>query len=175
MAALNIALATCAKFPDLDEDNQLLIPALEDAGASVTPAVWTDTSVSWKSFDAVVIRSTWDYANDYEAFVRWLDKTAERTVLLNPAKLVGWNLDKGYLGVLGAGGIPTVPTRYVQPGGYLRLPTNGEFVVKPSISAGSRDTARYDARVGRHDRSRARPGSAGFGADRDDPAVPRLC
>ncbi|MEE8601241.1 ATP-grasp domain-containing protein [Euzebya tangerina] len=146
MADPSIALATCADVPELDEDDQLLIPALEATGASVDVVVWDDPGVRWKQYDAVVIRSTWDYAEKHDEFVEWLDRAAKASLVMNPSKLIAWNMDKGYLGVLGAGGVPTVPTRYVQPGGYLRLPTNGEFVIKPTVSAGSRDTARYDAK-----------------------------
>ncbi|MGI9015970.1 MAG: ATP-grasp domain-containing protein [Euzebya sp.] len=141
-----IGLATCGAFPGLDADDGLVIPALGALGATGVPVVWDDPEVDWRAFDAVLIRSTWDYPNSLANFIEWLDLVADRSVLFNAARLVRWNLDKGYLGILRAGGVPTVPTMYVQPGGYLRLPTSGEFVMKPSISAGSRDTARYDAR-----------------------------
>ncbi len=147
MADRRIALATCAEFPDLDDDDRLLLPALGERGIVGVPTVWDDPSVRWGSFDAVVIRETWDYAERHADFEAWLEEVEPQTTVLNPPRLVRWNLDKGYLGVLASGGVPTVPTRFVQPGGYLRLPTEGQFVVKPTISAGSRETARYDART----------------------------
>ncbi len=141
-----VALATCAAFPQLDGDDGLLPPAFEAAGVTAVPAVWNDAAVTWSDFDAVVLRSTWDYPDHAAAFTSWLSQVEDTTRLINPARLVRWNMDKGYLGVLSSGGLPTVPTSFVQPGGYLRLPTEGEFVLKPTVSAGSRDTARYDAR-----------------------------
>ncbi len=143
---IRIALATCADFPQLDDDDGLLPPAFAAAGATAVPTVWDDASIRWSDFDAVVLRSTWDYPDHAAAFTSWLTQVEDTTRLINPARLVHWNMDKGYLGVLASGGLPTVPTSFVQPGGYLRLPTEGEFVLKPTVSAGSRDTARYDAR-----------------------------
>ncbi|CAN5723000.1 hypothetical protein BH24ACT15_BH24ACT15_25080 [soil metagenome] len=147
MSSLHIALATCAAFHELDEDDRLLRPAFDELGVTAQAVVWDDATVRWDQFDAVVLRSTWDYAERHQQFVDWVTGVAGVTVLLNPAPLVRWNLDKGYLGVLHSGGVPTVPTSYVHPGGYLHLPDTGQFVLKPAISAGSRDTARYDAQV----------------------------
>ncbi len=143
---VRVALATCAEFPQLDDDDGLLLPAFEAVGAHAVPCVWDDPDVDWGGFDAVVLRETWDYTDDPAAFLQWVDRVDRVTRLVNPAKLVRWNMDKGYLGVLASGGLPTVPTRFIEPGGYLRLPTEGQFVVKPTVSAGSRDTARYEAR-----------------------------
>ena len=70
---------------------------------------WDEPAV-WGTFDAAVIRSTWDYVDHLEAFERWLDVVASATVLLNPAQLVRWNLRKRYLIDLAARGVPTVPT-----------------------------------------------------------------
>jgi glutathione synthase/RimK-type ligase-like ATP-grasp enzyme len=99
--------------------------------------------VDWGAFDAVVVRSTWDYALRREAFVAWAHEVERRTPLLNPAPLLEWNTDKRYLGELEAAGIPIVPTTYLAPGEGFALPHDGEFVVKPTVSAGSKDTARY--------------------------------
>jgi hypothetical protein len=35
----DIALATCASFPELDSDNALLIPALKERGLHARPAI----------------------------------------------------------------------------------------------------------------------------------------
>ena len=138
-----VALVTCEEFADLDEDDKPLVDAFAAVDVEAVPAIWNDPDVRWKGFDAVLIRSPWDYVDHHQAFLAWLDAVDDATMLLNPASMVRWNLDKGYLGVLAAGGTPTVPTQFVQPGGYLRLPDHGEFVIKPTVSAGSRDTARF--------------------------------
>jgi hypothetical protein len=57
---------------------------------------------------------------------------------------VAWNTEKTYIELLAAGGVPVVPTDWVRPGEPWDRPAAGEYVVKPAISAGSRDTGRYD-------------------------------
>ena len=143
-----VGLATCREFPLLDEDDQLLIPALARVGVEAVPAVWTDDSVDWSAFDAVVLRETWDYSEVRDAFLDWVARVNSVTTLLNPADLVRWNTDKRYLRDLAGAGIPVVPTVFVEPGddpgtwvsaGF----ESAEVVVKPAVSCGSRGTARH--------------------------------
>jgi hypothetical protein len=56
--------------------------------------------------------------------------------------VIAWNTDKRYLRDLADAGVPVVPTTWVEPGDVY-VPPAGEHVVKPVISAGARDTARY--------------------------------
>jgi glutathione synthase/RimK-type ligase-like ATP-grasp enzyme len=136
-----VALATCAEIPELEPDDRLLLPALAAYGIEGVPAVWDDHSVDWNGFDLVVLRSTWDYAERREQFLGWARSLPR---VLNDVPLLEWNTDKeGYLTTLEAAGVPIVPTRFVPPGEQFAAP--GEpFVVKPSISAGGRASARFE-------------------------------
>lgn len=71
----------------------------------------------------------------------WCDSIGER--LLNPPEVVHWNTDKRYLADLDAAGLPVVPTTFLEPGAPVVVP-DGPCVVKPTVSAGSRNTARHD-------------------------------
>ncbi len=142
-----VALATCREFPNLDDEDRLLIPALASLGIDAVPAVWTDDAIDWAGFDAVVIRETWDYADDRDAFLAWAARIESVSALFNPAAVVAWNTDKHYLQELADAGLPVVPTVFVEPGADAStwLPS-GDFsdvVVKPAVSCGSRDTVRY--------------------------------
>ena len=100
------------RAPELAPDDQLLAAALERAGIRATPAVWSDRSVDWRSSDAVVIRSCWDYHRRHGEFVAWLDALdASRRPVWNPTPMVRWNSDERYLIDLAARGVATVPTR----------------------------------------------------------------
>jgi glutathione synthase/RimK-type ligase-like ATP-grasp enzyme len=134
-----VALATCAELPELDEDGPALTAALADHDIEVSPAVWDDDGVDWTAFDLVVVRSTWDYPPRRAAFLAWAESLPR--VLNNPATL-RWNTDKHYLAELTEAAVPTIETAFVRPGEAFVSP-NGEYVVKPAISAGSKDTARY--------------------------------
>lgn len=147
-----LALATCAELPDLDPDDQLLRDELVGRGIPVDVAVWDDPTIDWASYQHVVVRSTWDYTDRQAQFVDWTRRVEQTSELLNPADVIAWNTDKTYLADLEERGLPIVPTIWLDPATNMtsrainsRLPAFGEFVIKPTISAGSRDTGRYDA------------------------------
>lgn len=149
MSTARIALATCNFHPDLAEDDQLLLRALRERGADAVAAVWDDPEVDWSSFDLVVVRSTWDYSSRRDEFVAWARSVPR---ILNPAGLVEWNTDKAYLREVEEAGLPVIPTIWLDPARKLssravhtRMPASGDFVIKPTVSRGSRDTGRYEA------------------------------
>jgi hypothetical protein len=130
-----VALVTCAQFPQLGEDEPLLLHALRERGVDAQPAVWDDPAIDWAAYDLVVVRSAWDYSLRRDDFVAWARSVPR---LLNPADVIAWNTDKRYLATVPR----AVSTTFVAPGDGWEPPA-GEFVVKPTVSAGSRDTARY--------------------------------
>jgi glutathione synthase/RimK-type ligase-like ATP-grasp enzyme len=133
-------LATCAEVPELEEDERPIFGLLRERGVEAAAAVWDDPSVEWAGFDLVVVRSTWDYAERRGDFLDWV-ATLQR--VLNPPEVLAWSTDKRrYLTDLAAAGVPVVPTRFVEPGGSF-VPPGEPFVVKPSVSAGGRSSARF--------------------------------
>jgi glutathione synthase/RimK-type ligase-like ATP-grasp enzyme len=144
-----IALATCRELPAGDEDSGVLLAACAAAGLDAEWRVWDDPAVDWGSYDLVVIRSTWDYVPRRDDFTGW---AAAVPRLANPADVIAWSTDKAYLRELAAAGLPVVPTEWLVPG-QTPAGLDGDVVVKPTISAGARDTARYVA--GEGDRARA--------------------
>jgi glutathione synthase/RimK-type ligase-like ATP-grasp enzyme len=147
-----IAVATCAEVAELDAEGRLLLARLRAAGLEAEACVWDEPTVDWADYDRVLVRSTWDYPGKLAAFEAWVSARAGQ--LINPAAAIGWNLSKRYLGELERWGFPTVPTTLLAPGDRFEPPAEGEFVIKPAVSVGSRDTARYRAsereRAGRH-------------------------
>jgi O-ureido-D-serine cyclo-ligase len=157
----HIALVSTFDALALDEDLPPLVDALVERGARVSTPCWDDPAVDWSSFDLAVLRSTWNYVERIDEFRAWARRCAARTRLFNPPALLEWNTDKHYLQHLYRAGVAVVPTCYVEPGadpgrslrqflaGGLESLSVGrncdfdEFVVKPSIGAGSRDAARY--------------------------------
>ncbi len=160
---LRIALATTDVFADEDPDydTPLLLAALRERGAEAEAIVWHDDAVDLAAYDLVAIRSTWDYPERADEFAAWVDRTAAATRLVNSAALVHWNLDKAYLTSMADAGIRTVPTVYCRDIHSARAavsahargevdataasPTPRRIVVKPTLSAGARDTGLFDA------------------------------
>lgn len=144
-----VAIATAAEFPDLDEDGPVLLAALQQRGIAAEPAVWTDPDIDWATYDLVVVRSTWDYAPRRDEFVAWAHHVESVSRLANPAAVIEWNTDKTYLRTLDEAGLPVIATDWLVPGDTFVPPVQGEYVVKPAVSAGSVDTDRF--RAGEHD------------------------
>lgn len=137
MAAVRIALATCVALSDGFEDDRPLAQAL---GAQFV--VWDSPEVDWDRFDLVVVRSPWDYTLKREAFLDWAYSLGEK--LQNRPEVLRWNSDKRYLADLAEAGLPVVSTDFVGPNDAIP-DLDGEVVVKPTISAGARDTGRFSS------------------------------
>ncbi len=152
---MRIALVTARELPRPDGDLPALTVAASNRGWACQAHVWDDAAVAWSEFDAVLVRSTWDYLGKIDAFRRWIDSTGARTLLVNPPRTLHWNLHKRYLLDLAAHGVPIVPTTLLSPGEshdwHETFARHGELVLKPAESAGSFGTIRVAA----GDRARA--------------------
>ena len=136
---MTITFVTSTFARDLDADLPLLVEAAQQRGIDAEITVWDDPAVDWSSYDSVVVRSCWDYVVRREEFLAW---TASVPRLHNSHEVIAWNTDKIYLRQLAEAGVPIIETRWdVRDGDDLG--DHSEWVVKPSISAGSKDTARW--------------------------------
>ncbi|MCU0690697.1 MAG: hypothetical protein MUF54_04785 [Polyangiaceae bacterium] len=143
-----IAVVTCAEVPQLDEDGPALCEALAQRGLHAEPAVWDDPSVDWSAYELAVVRSTWDYPQRRDAFLAWASRADAETRVRNAPAVLRVSTDKCYLRTLEQAGVPVVPTIWLDPRQTSEPPADmwciaQELVVKPSISAGSKNTARF--------------------------------
>lgn len=149
-----IALLRCDKLPsfvtwdvpDLDElfeEDNLLRRGFEARGVAAESVVWSRPEIDWNRYDAALIRSTWDYLDDRETFLRVLARIeASSCRLFNPLAAVRWNINKRYLFDLEQWGVPIIPT---YPASMDRvelhraLAENGwqTVVVKPTVGLGA--------------------------------------
>lgn len=143
---MKFAIATCFNIPEPDVDEDLTLSAFERRGHEVHLAAWENQSVDWSDFDAVIVRSTWNYPLQVEAFAEWIQSVDDQTTLLNPAKIILANLNKRYLNDLAARGLPVIPTDWIYPddANSLRELLRGKSVIKPAIGAGSLDTRVFE-------------------------------
>ena len=136
-----IALATCTDWPELTDDDRLLIPALQQLDVGAVPAVW-DAAVDWTRFDQVVIRSIWDYHLRPNQFLDWIRELEDAGVTVqNHPSLIRWNADKRYLRELSSSGATIPQTIWIEDGVELSsdevLDMHGwsSVVAKPTVSA----------------------------------------
>jgi hypothetical protein len=139
--AERVALVSSERGLRVDPDLPIAWSVLRGAGLTVDLVRWDDPDADWASYDLAVVRSCWDYAWRLEEFLGWAESVPR---LRNPVEVLRWNTDKTYLRELQAAGLPVVPTVW-DPADASALPDAKEWVVKPSISAGSRDTARWSS------------------------------
>jgi glutathione synthase/RimK-type ligase-like ATP-grasp enzyme len=145
-----VALVTCEVFPNLYEDDLLLVTALDEIGIHSRPAIWSDASIDWLAFEALIIRSPWDYFRRPVEFRGWLDdRIASGVRMINSREILDWNFDKRYLLDLAATGISLVPTIIVPQGespdivALARAKGWEDIVIKPTISGGGYRTYRF--------------------------------
>jgi glutathione synthase/RimK-type ligase-like ATP-grasp enzyme len=150
-----VALVTARAARGLDEDMPPLLAAFAAADVEADITDWDDEAVDWSRFDAVLLRSAWDYAERRREFLAWAERVTARTALFNPLPVVRWNSDKHYLRELAQAELPVVSTTYAETAAeaarvleeFLAEHAAEELVVKPAIGAGARGTRRHDRRA----------------------------
>jgi glutathione synthase/RimK-type ligase-like ATP-grasp enzyme len=142
-----VAFITCSSLPDLQPDDALAAAGLARLGITVEAAVWSDPAVRWSGWDALILRSSWDYHVRAPEFLAWLESIEREGIAIwNAPATVRWNADKRYLLELSEAGIEVVPTIRLARGAGTDLSKLLESrdwrraVVKPSISAGAHRT-----------------------------------
>ena len=101
--------------------------------------MWSSPGVIWRDFDAVVVRSCWDYHRRVDEFFVWLDRLAQGGVRVwNPLDVIRWNANKSYIETLD---VPAIPTLRVPRGDASGLEAAlverawTHVVIKPCVSA----------------------------------------
>jgi hypothetical protein len=131
-------------------DDELAVPPLRALGWQVDTVSWRDKTIDWSDFEAVIIRTPWDYQRDPEAFLDVLARIdASSARLENSIDIVKWNLNKGYLRELESKGVRIVPTVWKDKGiteadvrDWLAHFDTEEVVIKPTVSATAEFTYR---------------------------------
>lgn len=134
-------------------DDDLVHQPLRELGWQVSDLPWTE-SVDWNRFDAVIVRSTWDYQAHWSKFLEVLRHIdASSAVLYNSLKTIEWNVNKRYLFELQAQGIETVPTLSAESGAKELIAEaretfgNDPIVLKPIVGANADDAYRIDLKT----------------------------
>jgi glutathione synthase/RimK-type ligase-like ATP-grasp enzyme len=127
--------------------DHLIDQPMFNAGWQTEVVSWHNKTVDWNAFDAVIIRTPWDYQDDAETFLQVLEEIENsKAHLENSLKTVRWNIDKQYLQTLAHKQVNIVPTlwpKYFEAGalpGYFEHFNTEQIVIKPTISANSDNT-----------------------------------
>ncbi len=141
------AILTMDTLDDFEAYDDLLIAPLATLGWQTTMVSWRDNSVNWNDYQAVIIRSPWDYQDDAQAFLQVLSNIEHSSAHLeNNLATVTWNIDKSYLKALAEKGVTIVPTLWAesfneqQLAQYFHKLNAEQLVLKPRISANADNT-----------------------------------
>jgi len=128
--------------------DKLLIEPMKMFGWTAEEISWRNKKVNWSDYDAVIVRSTWDYQNDAEKFVGVLEKINSLSYLENDLNLMKWNMNKNYLFDLEQKGVRIVDTIWEKGFNrgfaieYFARLNADEIIIKPNISANADNTFR---------------------------------
>lgn len=163
-----IALLTCRHHDHIDYASEgRLMQELVRQGAVVTLIAWTELidlvaresgeqiqyiDATQSEFDAIVLRTTWDYWDRLEQFRAFLEGCVveDEAELFNKAKTALANLDKTYLQQLQSAGVPIVPTIFVtkdsEAAAIDQAKSNGwtSIVIKPTVGAAAGGLKKFD-------------------------------
>ena len=147
----SIAFLSTDDLEDYFVWDNLLIQPFSQHGVHVDVISWHATDIDWSQYDAVIVRSTWDYQEHANAFIdKLIEITKHDTVLINPLSLMQWNISKRYLQILQTQGITIIPSVFFDSvaisdiyAQFAYFDTQ-EIIIKPLISANSDNTFRLD-------------------------------
>lgn len=145
----NVALLTMDNLDKFECYDSLISQPLKELGWKTCNISWRNKQVDWNDFDAVIIRSPWDYQDHCDEFLLTLEKIEKSNALLaNCMELVNWNINKNYLRQLEKNGVTIIPTLWHNQYSEVRLSDAFEFfktdqlIIKPCVSANADDTYR---------------------------------
>jgi len=141
-----LAIAVSREYDRYHPDDLPLIELLPRRGFRPESCVWNDPNVDWSGFDAVLVRTIWDYYRRYPEYLSWLNRLERSGArVVNPVPVLRWNADKRYLLELEAAGLDVIAGRLLERGTLadaFAAADSDDIVVKPTISAGAFHTLR---------------------------------
>ena len=151
-SSINLGLVTTRSgiVPKDDYDVEHFMAAAASLGATITMLPWGQPVDRWAAFDLIAFRSPWDYPLHVADFSQWLASVRGLANLHNPPALVEWNLDKRYMADLAQLGVAVVPSVFASDPDAVTaafanpiLAASEHVVVKPTVSAGSKNTGLF--------------------------------
>ncbi len=133
-------------------DDELAVEPLAQLGFKVDTLSWRDTTVDWNDYEAVIIRTPWDYQRSPDEFLGVLETIDSSSARLeNSLNIVRWNLDKRYLIEMEQRFCRIVPTIWdanyssAEFDRWLERFGVDELIIKPTVSATAEHTYRLRA------------------------------
>ncbi len=137
----DVMIVVSEQYYPLRTDDQLLLEALKKRGLDVIAQVWNAPDFK-PNAKVIVIRALWDYAENIDTFLEWVDEVSKHTKLMNPPSVIKQNYDKCYLFDLKDKGVNIPETYLVKSLDDFKAYQNtlsDTVVIKPVVGAGGRN------------------------------------
>jgi len=143
-----ITYKSTGNYSDIsEEENDELLHFLQEKGLPISFQIWDNPTVDWSRFDAIILKSPWDYFDKIDAFYTWLSELEKlNCIVLNPLQTIRWNADKLYFKDMAEQGIDVVPTVWLNQSDnfdaeqvFKQLAID-KIIVKPRVSGGAKNT-----------------------------------
>jgi hypothetical protein len=141
------AILTMDCLDDFEAYDHLIDEPMLALGWQTEMVSWRAQNVNWDAYQAVIIRTPWDYQDDAQAFIDVLAQIEASTALLeNSLATVKWNINKRYLLELEEQGVNIVPTLWPDNfdinalDEYFTHFDCQQLVIKPCVSANADNT-----------------------------------
>lgn len=148
---MRLGLLTSTRFAAYYEDETPLVNALRARKVHVEPVVWTEAR-PLDDFDAIVMRTPWDWFQHRERFRAFLGSLRDvKARVFNAPELMLRFADKRYLTALAAEGLAVIPTQQLESSELSsvadRVATLGweRAVLKPAFTANAVGARLFDA------------------------------
>ena len=125
-----VALLSEKRYLKADESNwyleniiledKLLTRSLYKNDIIAKRVAWDDNP-DLSNFDSAIFRTTWNYFNYLDEFIKFLTTWKNKLIFINPIDLVLWSLDKKYLFDLNSKGINIPESVLVKRGQVKKL------------------------------------------------------
>lgn len=138
-----IAFVTNANtFPSTSDDRRV-IDLARTQDLFIESVIWDQVDLKkLKEFDAIVVRSIWDYHKYFDRFQSWVDEIQNHQIpLYNSVPVIRWNSSKSYLFKLAKNRIPIIPTWIIRDEELDEIlfdsnhPFEDKIILKPVVSA----------------------------------------
>ena len=146
----SVVFVTFSDRRDLNRSDATVVPILAKRGVSVEAKAWDDLSVDWRVYDAVILRSCWNYHLHTKLFWEWFERLDQMNVhVWNRPAIVKPNTNKSYLFELESAGIRIVPSIFLSRmnlDGIRRARQWDYLIVKPVVGASSYGIKKFSSK-----------------------------
>lgn len=142
MEVMKIAFLSCDDLSSYVVDDNYLFDALKTEWPELQYEVlsWSDAKIDGSKFDVAVLRTTWDYTQNRDLFLRTLERIqSSGCIVLNPIEVIRWNSHKSYMKDLVKSGVAIIESYFLDEESIAsldqKLTEDRNYVLKPIVGA----------------------------------------